>query len=100
MLVLPAHKLYLLFLFLVFFLTGRKTGGQCPEFGGWDHQAGTNTNYSVVFSQARANRKQHKSDLTHYSIGNEQELLTKPPSGESGVRKKRMLRWFCCCVMP
>lgn len=56
-----------------------------PEFGGWDKKAGTNTNYSVVFSQARANRKQHKSDLTRYSIGNEQELLTKPSNDEPGV---------------
>ncbi|CAA2967994.1 Hypothetical predicted protein [Olea europaea subsp. europaea] len=71
-----------------------------PEFGGWDNKAGTNTNYSVVFSQARANRKQHKSDLTRYSIGNEQELLTKPSNDEPGVRKKKMLRCFSCCVLP
>lgn len=49
-----------------------------PEFGGWDHNAPGASNYSVVFSQARANRKQQKTDLTEFkrtSLGNERELM-------------------------
>lgn len=45
-----------------------------PQFGGWDGTTPVNTNYSMVFSQARANRKQQKSDIRS-SIGNEQELI-------------------------
>lgn len=47
-----------------------------PQFGGWD-QKGPNdaTNYSVVFSQARANRKQNKAGVRHSSLGSEQELM-------------------------
>ncbi|KAG6605945.1 hypothetical protein SDJN02_02690, partial [Cucurbita argyrosperma subsp. argyrosperma] len=49
-----------------------------PEFGGWDHNAPGASNYSVVFSQARANRKQQKTDLTEFkraSLGNEREMM-------------------------
>ncbi|KAK4408315.1 hypothetical protein Sango_0412500 [Sesamum angolense] len=41
---------------------------------GWDGES--ETNYSVVFSQARANKKKHKSEVpAHKSLGNEFELL-------------------------
>ncbi|XP_038901152.1 lateral signaling target protein 2 homolog isoform X2 [Benincasa hispida] len=49
-----------------------------PEFGGWDHNAPGASNYSVVFTQARADRKQRKTDLTEFkrtSLGNERELM-------------------------
>ncbi|KAE8647369.1 hypothetical protein Csa_004264 [Cucumis sativus] len=49
-----------------------------PEFGGWDHNAPGASNYSVVFTQARADRKQQKTDLTEFkktSLGNEKELM-------------------------
>lgn len=50
-----------------------------PQFGGWDQKTagGPNTDYSMVFSRARANRKQHKSDLPRRSLGNEPELYAK-----------------------
>ncbi|KAL6966629.1 hypothetical protein U1Q18_032410 [Sarracenia purpurea var. burkii] len=48
-----------------------------PAFGGWDRKAAGATDYSMVFSQARADRKQHKSVFNHHSIGNEQELMVK-----------------------
>ncbi|KAG8371028.1 hypothetical protein BUALT_Bualt13G0044400 [Buddleja alternifolia] len=48
-----------------------------PQFGGWDGKTGSETNYSVVFSQARANRKKHKNDFYRHSLGNERELLAK-----------------------
>ncbi|TYH04549.1 hypothetical protein ES288_A08G015500v1 [Gossypium darwinii] len=44
-----------------------------PEFGGWDKQPPGATNYSMVFSQARANRKQQKSDVLR-SLGNHRDF--------------------------
>ncbi|KAK7304895.1 hypothetical protein VNO77_42788 [Canavalia gladiata] len=53
-----------------------------PQFGGWEHKAaGVPTDYSIVFSQARANKKSQKNDLTEVkrlSLGNERG----PPSGK------------------
>lgn len=48
-----------------------------PEFGGWDKQAPASPNYSVVFSQARANRKHLKTDLSDLrsNLENERELI-------------------------
>ncbi|XP_022152996.1 lateral signaling target protein 2 homolog [Momordica charantia] len=61
-------------------MDARKENGwrSVPEFGGWDHNAPGASNYSVVFTQARANRKQQKTDLTEFkrsSLGNERELM-------------------------
>ncbi|XP_048139735.1 uncharacterized protein LOC115735347 isoform X1 [Rhodamnia argentea] len=46
-----------------------------PQFGGWDHKAPGATDYSMVFSRARANRKQHKREISRASLGNEKELM-------------------------
>ncbi|CAA7037637.1 unnamed protein product [Microthlaspi erraticum] len=46
-----------------------------PQFGGWDQTGPDATNYSVVFSKARANKKQNKAGLRPFSLGSEQELL-------------------------
>lgn len=46
-----------------------------PQFGGWDQTGPDATNYSVVFSKARANKKQNKAGLRHFSLGSEQELM-------------------------
>ncbi|KAI5433357.1 hypothetical protein KIW84_020584 [Lathyrus oleraceus] len=48
-----------------------------PQFGGWDQKSIGATDYSMVFTQARANKKQQKTDLTEVkrgSIGNELDL--------------------------
>ncbi|KAF3509311.1 hypothetical protein F2Q69_00000814 [Brassica cretica] len=45
-----------------------------PQFGGWDQKGIDATDYSVVFTKARANRKLNKADVSH-SLGSEQELL-------------------------
>nr|GMD23034.1 putative RIN4, pathogenic type III effector avirulence factor Avr cleavage [Ipomoea batatas] len=46
-----------------------------PKFGAWEAKPGSSpSNYTVMFSEARANRKQHKTEYTHHSIGNDQEL--------------------------
>lgn len=46
-----------------------------PQFGGWDQKGSDETNYSVVFSKARANRKLNKGGVRHSSLGSEQELM-------------------------
>nr|GLL32471.1 hypothetical protein DM860_009911 [Ipomoea trifida] len=49
-----------------------------PKFGAWEAKPGSSpSNYTVMFSEARANRKQHKTEYTHHSIGNDQELRGK-----------------------
>ncbi|OWM69133.1 uncharacterized protein LOC116210869 isoform X2 [Punica granatum] len=74
-----------------------------PQFGGWDQKAPGATDYSMVFSRARANRKQHKSDLTR-SLGNEKELLAATPyhhqPEDPVVKKKRILTYINCCIRP
>jgi hypothetical protein len=39
----------------------------------------------MVFTQARANRRQHKSDVRHASLGNERELLAAANQQEDSV---------------
>ncbi|KAB2028066.1 hypothetical protein ES319_D05G074200v1 [Gossypium barbadense] len=53
--------------------TEKEGGMSIPRFGGWDSGA---TNYSMVFSRARHNRKQIKSDISH-SIGGDHD--SNPP---------------------
>ncbi|MBA0774342.1 hypothetical protein Gotri_009559, partial [Gossypium trilobum] len=50
-----------------------------PRFGGWDSGA---TNYSMVFSRARHNRKQIKSDITH-SIGGDHDSNPPPVDADA-----------------
>ncbi|XVF69523.1 hypothetical protein PTKIN_Ptkin11bG0088600 [Pterospermum kingtungense] len=45
-----------------------------PQFGGWNQKAPGTTNYSMVFSRAQANRKEHKTDVRR-SLGNEQDFI-------------------------
>ncbi|MED6122339.1 hypothetical protein PIB30_038915, partial [Stylosanthes scabra] len=51
-----------------------------PQFGGWDQKDPAATNYSMVFAQARANRKSMKSDLSdslkRSSLGSEEDLVS------------------------
>lgn len=50
-----------------------------PQFGGWEHKAaGVPTDYSIVFNQARENKKTQKNDLTKVkclSVENERDTL-------------------------
>ncbi|KAJ3676563.1 hypothetical protein LUZ60_003975 [Juncus effusus] len=75
-----------------------------PQFGGWEHKKGA-PDYSMVFSRARENRKQHKSEVRPTSIGNETELLTRRHYDEDEdepvefKKKKKMLRYFCCIMV-
>ncbi|AED92713.1 RIN4 pathogenic type III effector avirulence factor Avr cleavage site [Arabidopsis thaliana x Arabidopsis arenosa] len=85
-----------------------------PQFGGWD-QKGPNdaTNYSVVFSKARANRKQNKAGVRHSSLGSEQELMVsvrrnhqqlhhrhETQDDDPVMKKKRILTYINCCIRP
>ncbi|KAI8525990.1 hypothetical protein RHMOL_Rhmol13G0273500 [Rhododendron molle] len=68
------HDIHKLFDILYF----QKPGwNSVPEFGGWDRKTPGATDYSVVFSRARANKKQQKNDVNRHSLGNEQELMVK-----------------------
>lgn len=51
-----------------------------PQFGAWDQKGGggaggEGTNYTVVFTQARADRKQNKSELPHHTLANHNNHL-------------------------
>ncbi|KAB5541085.1 hypothetical protein DKX38_014059 [Salix brachista] len=71
-----------------------KNGGlSVPQFGAWDSKNPVPTDYSMVFTRARANRKQHKSDVRHASLGNERELLATACQQEDPVM---ILRFLIC----
>lgn len=53
---------------------GRKA---VPQFGAWEQKGGESSNYSVVFSQARAHRKQAKTVIRPLSLGNETDLVAQ-----------------------
>ncbi|XP_031268346.1 uncharacterized protein LOC116126811 [Pistacia vera] len=67
-----------------------------PQFGGWDHKQ---TDYSMVFQRARANRKQQKADIRR-SFGNEQEILAAQQQEDPVIRKKKILTYINCCIRP
>lgn len=55
-----------------------------PQFGGWEHKSpGVPTDYSMVFNQARANKKNQKTNLTEVkqrlSLGNEKIATNAKP---------------------
>ncbi|KAK6925906.1 RIN4, pathogenic type III effector avirulence factor Avr cleavage site [Dillenia turbinata] len=63
-------------------------GGECilengwkgvPKFGVWDKKAPEETNYTMVFSQDRSNRKQQKSDIRLLNKGSSQDLNASSP---------------------
>ncbi|KAL7084644.1 hypothetical protein ACP275_14G234400 [Erythranthe tilingii] len=58
---------------------GYKGRRRLPEFGGWDRKSRDETNYSVVFSEARAQRKMRKTEHNRDSLGNEREFLKNHP---------------------
>ncbi|KAK7400974.1 hypothetical protein VNO78_12283 [Psophocarpus tetragonolobus] len=58
-----------------------------PQFGGWEHKTTVPTDYSMVFNQARENKKTQKTDLTEIkrlSLGNEKDALTGNHRGGHG----------------
>ncbi|XP_015059103.1 uncharacterized protein LOC107005118 [Solanum pennellii] len=69
-----------------------------PQFGEWEQKTPSETNYSMVFSQARANRKKHKSDLTHRSYDFEQDLLSREREKAATRKKKKFMTYLSCCL--
>ncbi|KAH0931767.1 hypothetical protein HID58_008884, partial [Brassica napus] len=85
-----------------------------PQFGGWDQKGIDATDYSVVFTKARANRKLNKADVSH-SLGSEQELMAsarrhhyqqhlnnrrETQDDDPVMKKKRILTYINCCIRP
>ncbi|KAG5517348.1 hypothetical protein RHGRI_037934 [Rhododendron griersonianum] len=64
-----------------------------PEFGGWDRKTPGATDYSVVFSRARANKKQQKNDVNRHSLGNEQELMVKKQQHQHYQQDDSVMLW-------
>ena len=50
-----------------------------PQFGAWDQKGEISPNYSMVFGQARAQRKQAKMDVKHVGLKNE-PIFKAPPN--------------------
>ncbi|KAJ8751413.1 hypothetical protein K2173_016618 [Erythroxylum novogranatense] len=82
-----------------------------PQFGGWDSKSNDDTNYSVLFSQARAKRKEHKYDPRHASLGNEREIMNaatfnhhrrhhRHHQEDSVTPRRRLLTYINCCIRP
>ena len=68
-----------------------------PQFGGWDQRHGGTPDYSVVFSRARANRKEHKSDIKRASFSNDRDLIVPPYQQRDQVGHK--VKIFSCSVV-
>ncbi|KAG0448447.1 hypothetical protein HPP92_027833 [Vanilla planifolia] len=85
-----------------------------PAFGDWDQQKGM-PDYSLDFSKIREMRMQNKSDYSHISVGNEEELIPRPGSAsafdasttsvppavhhqESPSGRKKFISYFVCCT--
>jgi hypothetical protein len=78
----------------------QKNGGlSVPQFGAWDSKNPVPTNYSMVFTRARANRKQHKSDVRHASLGNERELLAAACQQEEPVMVSLQSTLYLLCTV-
>ncbi|KDP43175.1 hypothetical protein JCGZ_22727 [Jatropha curcas] len=71
-----------------------------PQFGAWDQKDPGATNYSVVFSQARANKKQQKTDIKHPGIGYQRVVIAPTTQDDSVLRKKKILTYINCCIKP
>ncbi|KAH7667300.1 RIN4 pathogenic type III effector avirulence factor Avr cleavage site domain-containing protein [Dioscorea alata] len=56
---------------------GNEKGWTVPQFGGWNEKTGGAPDYSMVFSRARANRKQQKTSdvVKKSSVANEEENI-------------------------
>lgn len=70
----------------VYFSIQRNGSASVPQFGAWEQNSGKNHNFSMVFSQARANKQQHRQNLAHHSPVNEQEMAGKHQEVSPRVR--------------
>ncbi|XP_047325157.1 uncharacterized protein LOC124928946 [Impatiens glandulifera] len=78
-----------------------------PQFGGWDQNHGGDggyTNYSVVFSRARENKKQQMTNIPRPTFEFQQEIV-KPERWHHEednyvMRKKKKRSCLTCCISP
>ncbi|KAK7386153.1 hypothetical protein VNO78_26175 [Psophocarpus tetragonolobus] len=89
-----------------------------PQFGAWDQNAAGTTDYTVMFTKARANKRQQKTNPTEIrrrSLGSERDFVnvshhahTPPHHVRSHTHhehpivmgKKRIRTYIKCCIRP
>ncbi|XP_020220189.1 NEDD8-specific protease 1 [Cajanus cajan] len=92
-----------------------------PQFGGWDQNAPGATDYSVVFTQARANKKHQKTSMTeiktkiheiegdsvnsnnsqsHHHHHHHHHHHVRSHAPEDSMGKKRIMAYINCCIKP
>ncbi|WCJ28975.1 RPM1-interacting protein 4 (RIN4) family protein [Euphorbia peplus] len=78
-----------------------------PQFGGWESKAAGATDYSMVFSRARANKKQQKTEIKNTDKEEFINPLAPPPPlhhhvhhDDSVNRKRKILTYINCCIKP
>ncbi|KAK9157385.1 hypothetical protein Scep_003959 [Stephania cephalantha] len=84
---------------------GEKNAGwiSVPQFGGWDKKPGGVTDYSMIFSRARANKKQGaiRIEIDPPNLRHEEELLAQDQEDSVMMeRRKRIVSYFNCCIRP
>ncbi|KAI4305907.1 hypothetical protein L6164_029236 [Bauhinia variegata] len=95
-----------------------------PQFGGWDQDAAGFTDYSMVFTKARENKKHQKTDISEVrkmSIEKDQEFMNgkyqkshhhhahaqpraqaqaQPREDPALMGRRRVLTYINCCIKP
>ncbi|XP_019418387.1 PREDICTED: uncharacterized protein LOC109329167 [Lupinus angustifolius] len=86
-----------------------------PQFGGWEQKPpGVPTDYSMVFNQARANKKNQKTDLDEVkrlNLGKERVPINANNRQSHGhghhakedppvLRRKKSMTYINCCIRP
>ncbi|KAM0947917.1 putative RIN4, pathogenic type III effector avirulence factor Avr cleavage [Dioscorea sansibarensis] len=80
---------------------GKEKGWTVPQFGGWNEKTGA-PDYSMVFSLARANRKQQKTSdvVKKSSVANEEENAIRHqqdqrPNNDCPTKRRKLLSYLC-----
>ncbi|XP_039136542.1 uncharacterized protein LOC120273869 [Dioscorea cayenensis subsp. rotundata] len=81
---------------------GNEKGWTVPQFGGWNEKTGGAPDYSMVFSRARANRKQQKTSdvVKKSSVANEEENTIRHqqdqrPNNDCSTKRRKLLSYLC-----
>ncbi|KAH7667301.1 RIN4 pathogenic type III effector avirulence factor Avr cleavage site domain-containing protein [Dioscorea alata] len=80
---------------------GNEKGWTVPQFGGWNEKTGGAPDYSMVFSRARANRKQQKTSdvVKKSSVANEEENIRhqqdQRPNNDCSTKRRKLLSYLC-----
>jgi hypothetical protein len=72
----------------IIYMQKRSYKTSVPQFGGWENKPkGVPTDYSMVFNQARENKKNHKTDVLEVrrlSVGNDQRVASNTTNHRHG----------------